>query len=83
MLIYRLVRAPERRIFYFDVGNLAANEVENAVNRFAAMMKKDRIFDDNGNIDYRMGLNSVDEDIIVPTRGEKSSTKIETLPATQ
>jgi len=83
MLIYRLVRAPERRIFYFDVGNLGPNEVENAVNRFAATMKKDRIFSDNGEIDYRMGLNSIDEDIIIPTRGEKSSTKIETLPSTQ
>lgn len=83
MLIYRLVRAPERRLFYFDVGNLNPAEVENAVNRFTAMMKKDRIFDDNGNIDYRMGLQAVDEDIVIPTRGEKSSTKIETLPAQQ
>jgi len=61
-----LVRAPERRLFYFDVGNLNPAEVENAVNRFTAMMKKDRIFDDNGNIDYRMGLNPIHKDSLIP-----------------
>ena len=83
MIIYRLIRAPERRIFYFDVGGLAPNEVENAVNRFSATLKKDRIYEEDGSIDYRAALQSVEEDLVIPTRGDKVSTKIESLPSQQ
>ena len=83
MIIYRLVRAPERRIFYFDVGNLSPESVEAAINKYSSEMKKEKIYDDEGNIDYRMSLQSVEEDIFIPTRGGNSNTRIETLPAQQ
>lgn len=83
MVIYRLIRAPERRIFYFDVGGLNPNEVENAINRFSATLKKDRIYEQDGSIDYRAALQSVEEDLVIPTRGGQATTKIDTLHSQQ
>ena len=79
MIIYRLVRAPQRRIVYFDVGNIRSDQVEAAVNKFANTFKKDRIYDDQGNIDYRLSLMSVEEDFFLPKRGSSDGNKIETL----
>jgi hypothetical protein len=66
MLIYRLVRAPERRIFYFDVGNLSPESVEAAINKYSSEMKKEKIYDTEGNIDYRMSLQPLHKDTKVP-----------------
>jgi len=66
MIIYRLVRAPQRRIFYFDVGNIKNDEVEAATNRFSNMFKIDRIYDTEGNLDYRLSLAPLHKDTLVP-----------------
>jgi hypothetical protein len=83
MIIYRLLRAPERRIFYFDIGNISPEDVEAAINKFSDSMKKDKIYDDDGVVDHRLAMNSVDEDIYIPVRNGQSSTKVETLPSLQ
>ena len=78
MLIYRLARAPERRIFYIDVGNLPSSKAELFVERVKEKFKKEKYFRTNG-IDNRYNPLAADEDYFVPIKGNQG-TKIETLP---
>ena len=83
MLIYRLSRAPERRIFYIDVGNLPSAKAEAFIERLKDKFKKERFFNtQKGTIDGRFNPLSADEDFFVPMRGN-SGTKIDTLPGAQ
>jgi hypothetical protein len=83
MLIYRLARAPERRVFYVDVGNMPTSKVEMYMERLKQKFKKEKFWDgQTGNISERYNPLSTDEDFFVPTR-PKGSTKIETLPGAQ
>ena len=78
MLIYRLARAPERRIFYIDVGNLPSSKAELFMERVKEKFKKEKYFRQGG-IDSRYNPLAADEDYFVPIKG-KQGTKIETLP---
>jgi len=83
MLIYRLMRAPERRIFYVDVGQLPSSKAEMFIERLKDKFKKEKFFDRNtGQVDARYNPLSADEDFFVPTRGG-NGTKIDTLPGAQ
>jgi hypothetical protein len=83
MLIYRLARAPERRVFYVDVGNLPTSKIEMYMERLKQKFKKEKFWDPStGAINERYNPLSTDEDFFVPTRA-KSGTKIETLPGAQ
>ena len=83
MLIYRLARAPERRVFYVDVGNLPTSKVEMYMERLKQKFKKEKFWDQNtGTINERYNPLSTEEDYFVPTRAN-SGTKIETLPGAQ
>ena len=83
MLIYRLARAPERRIFYIDVANMPATKAEMFIEKVKEKFKKEKYYDPNsGTIDARYNPLSADEDFFVPTRGAQG-TKIETLPGAQ
>ena len=83
MLIYRLSRAPERRIFYIDVGNLPASRSEMYVERLKEKFKKEKFYDvGSDTVDARYNPMSADEDFFVPLKGG-SGTKIETLPGAQ
>lgn len=79
MLIYRLARAPERRIFYIDVGSLPATKAEMFIEKLKQKFKKEKFYS-NGKVDERFNPIAVDEDFFVPVRGNQTSTKIETLP---
>ena len=79
MLIYRLTRAPERRIFYVDVGNLPSAKAEAFIERLKDKFKKEKFYNVQSNtIDGRYNPLSADEDFFVPMRGN-SGTKIDTL----
>jgi len=79
MMAYRIVRSPERRVFYVDVGSIAPEDVEAYMQKVMTQMKRHQIVDpDTGRVDLRYNPMSVDEDYFVPTRGSVS-TKIETL----
>jgi len=79
MMAYRIVRSPERKVFYVDVGNIPAQDVENFMQRFITSMKRNQIVDPTtGKVDLRYNPMSVEEDYFIPTRGNVSS-KIETL----
>ena len=83
MLIYRLSRAPERRIFYVNVGNLPTGKAEAFMEKLKQKFKKEKFFDSTtGNINEKLNPMSLDEDFFVPHRGN-SETKIETLPGAQ
>jgi len=83
MLIYRLARAPERRVFYVDVGNLPTSKIEMYMERLKQKFKKEKFWDPStGSVSERYNPLSTDEDFFVPTRA-KSGTKIETLPGAQ
>ena len=84
MLVYRVIRAPERRVFYIDVGNVPPEEVSNYVEQAKTSLKRSQIVDKStGKVDLRYNPLSVDEDYFLPVRGGESGTKIDTLAGGQ
>ena len=80
MLIHRIMRAPEKRIFKIDIGNIPPNEVENFMNRIIGKMKKIPVIDqDTGEYNLKYNIESVTEDYFLPVRGGDSGTQIDTL----
>ena len=81
MMAYRIVRSPERRVFYIDVGSIAPQDVEQYMQKVMAQMKRNQVIDpDTGRVDLRYNPMSIDEDFYIPMRGGESGTKIQTLP---
>jgi hypothetical protein len=81
MLIHRIMRAPEKRVFKVDIGNIPPNEVENFMNQIINKMKKIPVIDQKtGEYNLRYNVESVTEDYYLPVRGSDSGTEIETLP---
>lgn len=81
MMAYRVVRSPERRIFYIDVGGIAEKEVEQHMQRIVTQMKRNQVIDaDSGRVDLRYNPMSIDEDYFIPVRGGTSNTRVESLP---
>ena len=79
MMAYRIVRSPERRVFYIDVGNISPNDVEQYMQRVMTQMKRNQVVDPStGRVDLRYNPMSVEEDYFIPVRGGVSS-KIESL----
>lgn len=84
MMAYRIVRSPERRVFYIDVGNIAAEDVEQYIEQVKTQMKRNQIVNDqSGQVDLRYNAMSVDEDYYIPVRGASNNTRIETLAGGQ
>lgn len=84
MLIYRLSRAPERRIFYIDTGNLPGHRAEMFIENIKQKFKKDKFWNTARETpDARYNPMSFDEDFFVPVRNGSQGTKIETLPGAQ
>ena len=80
MMAYRIVRAPDRRVFYIDIGNIAPEDIEQYMLKIQSQMKRNMIVDPNtGRVDLRYNPMSIDEDYFVPVRGGTSSTRIDTL----
>ena len=74
MLVYRIVRSPERRVFKVDVGNIPPDQVPAYIEQVKTAMKRQQITDPNtGRVDLRYNPLSVDEDYFIPVRGDKSS----------
>lgn len=83
VMVYRIVRSPERRVFYIDVGNVAPQDIPGFVEKAKTQLKRNQIVDSNtGRVDVRYNPMSTDEDYFIPIRGEFSS-RIETLPGGQ
>lgn len=84
MLVYRLERSVERRIFKIFVGNLDPQDVPTYVQQIANNFKRTPIIDPlTGQIDLRKNFMSTDSDFFIPVRTENAPTPIESLPAAQ
>lgn len=80
MLIYRITRAPERRVFYIDVGNIDPKDVDQYILDIKNAIKRSPMVQQGtGNMDFKYNPMAVDEDFFIPRRNDKNS-QIETLP---
>ena len=78
MLIHRIVRAPEKRIFYINVGSIPPNEVENFMQKTISQMKRTPFMDpQTGDYNLKYNLQNSLEDFFIPVRGNDTTTKIE------
>lgn len=84
MLIYRVVRAPERRVFKVFVGNMEDTDIEAYIQKIANKFKRTPIVDSKtGQIDLRYNQAGIDQDWFIPVRSESNQTVIDTLPGAQ
>jgi hypothetical protein len=84
MLIHRIVRAPEKRIFSINVGNIAPAEVENFMQKTISKMKRTPYIDQQtGDYNLKYNMQNLLEDFYIPVRGNDQSTKIDTLGGLQ
>lgn len=80
LLIHRIMRAPEKRIFSIDIGNINPTEVDNYMQKIISKMKKVPFVDQNtGDYNLKYNMQNLTEDFFLPVRGSDSGTKIENL----
>ncbi len=80
MLVYRVIRSPERRVFYIDVGNIPPENVADYLEQAQSALKRNAVINKTtGQVDLRYNPLSVDEDYFLPVRGGESGTRIDTL----
>ncbi len=86
MVVYRLTRAPERRVFYIDTGQLPPMKAESFMRRVQDLLRKKKVPGRGGvgasAVEERWQAPSADEDFWIPTR-PNSNTRVETLPGAQ
>jgi len=81
LVIYRLARAPERRIFYIDVGNMPRNKSEAYMKDIMSRYRNKLVYDANtGNLKDDRKHMSMLEDFWLPRREGGRGTEISTLP---
>lgn len=79
MLIHRIVRAPEKRVFYVNIGAIPPGEVENFMQRMINKMKKTPLMDpQTGQYNMKYNMQNMLEDMYIPVRGNDQSTRIDT-----
>lgn len=84
MVIYRIVRAPERRVFYVDVGNMPPKKATQYVNTVMQGMKNRVVYDSTaGKVKTTANNLSMTEDYWLTRRDGKSVTEVTTLPGAQ
>jgi hypothetical protein len=84
IIIYRVQRAPERRVFYVDVGNMPSHLAMQFVERVKTEIHQRRIPSSTGGgtsvIDSTYNPLSINEDFFFPQTAEGRGSKVETLP---
>ena len=79
MLIHRIARAPEKRVFYINVGSIPPNEVENFMQKTISTMKRTPLMDEQtGEYNLKYNMQNLMEDFYIPIRGNDQATKIDT-----
>lgn len=80
MLIHRIMRAPEKRVFKIDIGTIPPNEVDNYMQRIINKMKKVPFLDKNtGDYNLKYNMQNLTEDFYLPVRGGDSGTSIDNI----
>jgi hypothetical protein len=73
------MRAPEKRVFYINVGAIPPEQVEQFMSETVNKMKKTPYIDQNtGDYNLKYNMQNITEDFYVPIRGNDTGTKIET-----
>jgi len=81
MLVHRIVRAPEKRVYYINVGGIPPNEVDAFMEKTVSKMKRTPYIDQQtGDYNLRFNMQNMLEDFFIPVRGNDSATKIDTTP---
>ena len=84
VMTYRIVRSPERRVFYIDVGGIDPNDVPQFIEKVKGQLKRNNTVDaTTGQLDKRYNPMSIMDDYYIPVRGDMTSTRIESLPGGQ
>jgi len=79
MLIHRIMRAPEKRVFYINVGSIPPEQVEQFMSETVNKMKKTPYIDQNtGDYNLKYNMQNITEDFYIPMRGNDTSTRIDT-----
>ena len=78
MLIHRIMRAPEKRMFYINVGSIPPNEVDQFMQKTIDAMKKTPYIGQDGNYNLKFNIQNMMEDFYLPVRGGDNSTRIDT-----
>ena len=80
MLIHRIMRAPEKRVFKIDIGNIPPNEVDQYMASIIDKMKKTPYIDpQTGDYNLKFNMMNMTEDFYLPVRGGESDTSIDSL----
>lgn len=79
VVIYRIVRAPERRVFYIDIGRMSATKSESYIERIRARMNQKQI-SKNNKVETEYNPSSMQEDFYIATTSEGKGSRVETLP---
>jgi len=84
MLVYRVTRAPERRVYKIFVGNMDDKDIDPYVDKIANNFKRvNMVNSNNGQTDTRYNPLAVDQDYFIPVRDPALTMPIETLPGAQ
>jgi len=80
MLIHRIMRAPDKRVFKIDIGNIPPQEVDNYMQKIITKMKKTPFVDKKtGDYNLKYNIQNLTEDFFLPVRGGDSGTEIDSL----
>jgi hypothetical protein len=80
MLLHRITRAPEKRVFTVNVGNIPPHEVDAYMQKLVQKMKKTPYVDQQtGDYNLKYNVQNMMEDFYLPTRGNDTATKIDTI----
>lgn len=83
VIIYRIVRAPERRVFYIEVGNMPPQRQKQYLEQMKTEMRQKRAPGQAGGkeiVDGQYDAQSISEDIFIPVSASGRSSRVETLP---
>jgi hypothetical protein len=80
MLIHRIMRAPDKRVFKIDIGNIPPNEVDAYMEAMVSKMKKVPYIDQQtGDYNLKYNMQNILEDFYLPVRGSESGTTIDNI----
>jgi hypothetical protein len=80
MLIHRITRAPDRRLFYINIGSIPPAEVENYMQTMVSKLKKTPFMDEKtGQYNLKYNVMNMLEDYYIPVRGNDTTTKIDSV----
>jgi len=79
MLVYNITRAPSKRGFFINVGNLPPKDVDAFMEKIIKSVKRDEIIDQDGKINLRYNIENILDDYFIPVRGSSDSSRIETI----